>query len=114
MEPLERMRRLERHILGLLTALDVDIIGRETAKTIALIKLHIGDARLDIRDFEMADSRAELVTMGEEALRRVEILHRSILRASESGIFSAIDVIEMTTGLEQISRDIRAAINPAT
>ncbi len=110
--PLDQMRRLERQVLGLLAALDVDIIGPATAKAITQLKRNIGDVRLDIRDYEMADSRAELVEFGRNALKRLDTLRSSILRASESGVFSSVDVIEMTTSIDAISSGIKKSFRP--
>ncbi|HSH56300.1 MAG TPA: hypothetical protein VK983_05785 [Candidatus Limnocylindrales bacterium] len=110
--PLDQMRRLERQILGIIAYLDVDLIGRRTAQTISQLQRDIGDARLDLRDFETADTRAELVEYGKEALKRLDQLRTTILKASESGIFSSVDVIEMTTSLDRMGSAVSASFRP--
>ncbi len=99
---LELIKRLERRILGMLAALDVDLIGPETARRIARLKQVVVDAKLDVRDYEMADSRIEMSQLAEEAISRMEQVRTALLAASEHGIFGAIDVAQLTVELEQI------------
>ena len=94
-------------ISGIITALDIDIIGRETAKTITRIRQVSNDARLDIRDFEMADSRAEMDKFAKAAAKRLEELRALILKTSEHGIFSAIEVMHLSTQIDAILEELR-------
>ncbi|HEX8227253.1 MAG TPA: hypothetical protein VF572_05290 [Candidatus Saccharimonadales bacterium] len=95
--------RLNTHLNGLLMALDTDIIGKETAKAISAIKRTSADARLDIRDYEMADSRTEMQRHARTAVKRLEELRRHILKASESGIFGAVDVAVLSAEVDEIA-----------
>ena len=88
-------------------ALDVDIIGPGTAKTIKLCKVALVDAKLDIRDFESADSRAEMLDMAKVAQSRLDEVRRYMLAISEHGIFSAIDVAQLSVQLDKIAGHLK-------
>lgn len=103
---LTRANRLNMQISGLLAALDIDIIGKQTAKVVTQVKQAGGDLRLDIRDWEMADSRVEMQNNAAVAQKRLVELRRHILKASENGIFSAIDVIDLSAQLDAIEADL--------
>jgi hypothetical protein len=98
--------RLQRELQGKLAALDIDIIGKETAKSIAAIRRLSADARLDVRDYEMAENRAEMLENAATARKRLDELRAQILKASEHGIFSAIDVAQLSTELDVIVADM--------
>ncbi len=98
--------RLHMQINGLITALDVDIIGRETGKTLNRIKLTSNDARLDVRDWEMADNKSEMDTHARSGLKRYEALRADILKASESGVFGSIDVIDLSAQIDTIQAEL--------
>ncbi len=99
--------RLNMQLSGIVTALDIDIIGRETAKILAKIKQLSPEVRLDVRDWEMADSRIEMEQNAKAAVKRLEELRLNILKASEHGIFSAIDVIHLSAQIDAITEELR-------
>lgn len=83
-------------------ALDIDLVGPQTGKLIRTCKRALTDARLDIRDFETADSRAEMQEMARVARHRLDEVRSLILAVSEHGVFSAIDVTQLSVGLDRI------------
>lgn len=98
---------MERELNGILSALDIDIIGRETTKIITAIRRLAGDARLDVRDAEMADTRAEMEKNILAAEKRLDDLRIQIVKASEHGIFGAIDVAQLSAELDEIVAKLR-------
>jgi len=92
---------------GLLTALDIDLIGRETSKIIARIRQLSLDMRLDVRDWEMAENRVEMSENAETGLERLEELRKQILRASEHGIFTSVDVVHLSAQIDSIVADLK-------
>jgi hypothetical protein len=99
--------RLNMQIAGLITALDIDLIGRETGKTLNHLKLQANDMRLDIRDWEMADNRSEMDKHARAGLKRLEEIRADILKVSERGIFSAFDVIDLSAQIDAIVEELR-------
>lgn len=104
---LTQMTRLNTQLSGLLTALDIDIIGRETGKTIHRVKQLSNDARLDVRDWEMADTRTDMDKHARNAVKRLDQLRAGILKLSENGIFNSIDVIDMSAQVDGIQADLK-------
>lgn len=98
--------RLSHELNAILSALDIDLIGKETAKDIDAIRRLTADARLDIRDHELADSRADMEKYARAATKRLDALRVQILKASEHGIFGAIDVAQLSTQLDAIVADL--------
>lgn len=107
---LQRVTVLGRLVSNLLARQDVDSFDRVQHKLMATIRQVLADARLDVRDFEMADSRVQMVENGSAALKRLEETRKHILQASEHGMFSPIEIAEITTELETIERDIKESV----
>lgn len=74
-----------------------------TAQIIKDCKHNMVDAKLDIRDFEYAGSRAEMQEMSKIARSRLDKVRHDMLAASEHGIFSAIDVAHFSVQLDKIA-----------
>jgi hypothetical protein len=96
------MTRLNMQVGSLLSALDIDLIGKETGKILRLIRRLSEDARLDVRDWEMSDSRVEMEQHAQVAKKRLEELRKQVLKASEHGIFSAVDVVHISAQIDSI------------
>lgn len=104
---LQRFTTLISYAGNILNALDQDTLDRSQQRTIAALKRLMADARLDIRDYEMADSREEMTRHSKAATRRLEQTREMILLASEGNIFGAVDVAQLTAELEQIAAEVR-------
>src|SRR5690348_16037062 len=97
------MTQLQTYIKSLLSAFDIQTLPRDEQRIIAVIKQQTADARLDVRDYEYAETRAEQEVAQKVAKRRLKEVTTAILVASEYNIFSAIQVVELSTKIEQIS-----------
>lgn len=83
-------------------AIDMDVLNREVRDNVTLIKRLIVDTRLDIRDYELSETREEQLRYAAEGSKRLEELRTSIITASEYNIFSAIDIARIGSLLDQI------------
>jgi hypothetical protein len=106
MSPYEQAKSLDLQINSILSAIDVDAAPAKERELIALLKRQIVDVRLDIRDFDYSETRAEQLRHGKQARNRLEQLQKTILTASEHGIFSAIDVAHVSAGAQHISSQL--------
>ncbi len=66
----------------------------------------MADARLDVRDYEYAETRAEQQQHAKAAKKRLEQVRQAVLLASEYNVFSAIDVAHTTATIEQITKHL--------
>jgi hypothetical protein len=91
----------------ILSQRDVDLLDRMELKLVGTIKRLLADTRLDIRDWEMADSREEMQRHAHEAVQRLEQVREAILLASERDIFSAIDIAEISAQFDHFAAELR-------
>ena len=100
--PFELMRKLTVQLGGVLSPIDMHAMPQDTQKAALPIRQQLIDARLEVRDYELAETRAEQRKAAEGAKERLETLQQSILAASELGIFSAADVAQFSAQIQQI------------
>ena len=104
---LQQMTRVAGQVGSILTALDVDLLDRPQLKLAGTIKRLMAEARLDIRDWEMSDSKAEMQKNATEAVQRIEQVRASILLASEHNLFTTIDIAEISVQFDHIIRELK-------
>lgn len=101
--PFLRIKQLETEIGGVLSPIDMYELGGAQQRLITAIKRELVDARLDIRDYELFETRAEQLQKAKAAKVRLEMLRKHILAASEHDIFSAVDVAQLTAHLDFVA-----------
>lgn len=99
---LQEAKELEAQVTRLLAAHDIANLPHVQKELVNTIKHQLVDVRLDARDFEYAQSRAEQLEYARESRPRLEELHKNILKASEHGLFSAIDIAHVSARLQQL------------
>ncbi|HET8709292.1 MAG TPA: hypothetical protein VFL85_03345, partial [Candidatus Saccharimonadales bacterium] len=76
-------------------------------KTVTGLRQELVDARLDIRDYELSETREAQLQCAKVAKSRLKKIQKDILAASEYNVFGAADVAQLTAQLEHISEIIR-------
>lgn len=104
---LKRFTRLVGQVGSILNRTDLDMLDKSEMRLVGTIKRLMADARLDIRDWEMADSKEEMQKGAEEALERLNEVRASILLASEHNLFTAIDIAEITAQFDQVVAELK-------
>lgn len=104
---LTRFTAVAGQIGSILSNVDLDVSDRAQIKLVGTIKRLVADARLDIRDFEMAETREEMLHFAHEAIKRLEQTREAILLASQHNIFSAIEVGEISAQLDLFASELR-------
>ena len=104
--PLKQAGSLSSHLQRTVSRFDVDSLDRAEQKLLALAKRLAVDVRLDVRDYELAETRPEQERLGATARKRLDHLQRTVLQASEHNLFSAIEVAELSAQIDQL----RAAV----
>lgn len=103
---LQQTKEVEAHIGVIIAAYGVDTLDFAERDLFATIKRQITDARLDVRDYEYADTRTEQLAHANIARKRLDQVRRQIVKASEQGLFSAVDVAQLSANLEIISNQL--------
>jgi hypothetical protein len=104
---LQRFTSAAGQVGAILSQVDLDMLDRSQIKLIGTIKHLLADARLDIRDWEMSDSREEMQRNAHEAVKRIDQARASILLASEHDLFTAINVADITSQFDYIESELR-------
>ena len=97
------MRRVELAVMQRFSGVDLADTPKDERLVIETIKRIVPEAKLDLRDYELAETRTEQLLKRSDALERIQQLRQLILRASEHGLFGAADVAQITATLEQIT-----------
>ena len=71
-----------------------------------LLKRDLTDARLDIRDYELAETKAEQLQLGKDARQRLASVQQGILAASQYNVFSAIEVAQLSAQIAQLQEQL--------
>lgn len=88
--------------MSVLTRIDLFDIEAPAVRITQSLKKRLIEARLDIRDYELSETREEQLNDASSGKRKLEELRKDILAASEYNIFSPVDVAQLTAQLELI------------
>lgn len=95
-------KRLERELNGLLATLDIYSLAAEPRQLVRSLRTGMADARLDIRDYELAETRTEQLRLRDGAVTRLDTVRKCMLAGSEHNIFSAVEVVQLSAHLERL------------
>lgn len=99
--PFLAMQRAEVFIKSLLRALDVDLLTPDERKAAASLRRLSREARLDIRDYELSETRAEQLKKAAESRKRLSQLRAQVVAIGPA--FGPADVAQLDASLEQIN-----------
>ena len=95
-------KQIEADIARLFAAIDLQALDTNARDVAKNLKRNASDARLDVRDYDFAETRAEQAQLGKEARVRLEAVHQGILDASQYNMISAVDVAELTARIDYL------------
>lgn len=98
--PFLAMQRAETQLKGLLRAIDTDLLTPEEKKALASLRRLSSEVRLDIRDYELSETREEQLQKATQAKKRLAKLQVTILAVGM--MFGPADVAQLGAQLEQI------------
>lgn len=98
------MQRVEGQIKALLRSIDTDPLEPAEIKAVAGLRRLATDARLDIRDYELSETRGEQLKCAAAAQKRLARLEGAILATGIA--FGPADVAQVMAQLTQIRSNI--------
>lgn len=104
--PFVAMQRAEGELKVLLRHADPDLLDPSEKKALASLRRLSTDARLDIRDYELSETREEQLKCARAAKRRLDKLQKAIIAAGPA-VFGPADVAQVSAQLEQITGWLR-------
>ena len=90
----------------LATAQAAGSIEPRNQRQIADLKHELADARLDVRDYELAETRVEQSALAGVARKRLNSVQHGILDASQYNIVSAIEVAHLSALIAQLQEQL--------
>ena len=103
--PFLAMQRAEGPMKALLRGVDSELLEPAERKSIASLRRLAVDARHDIRDYELSETRKEQLECAAKAKKRLDKLRQAILASGSA--FGPADVAQLTAQLEQIESWVR-------
>jgi hypothetical protein len=98
--PFLAMQRAETQLKSLLRAIDTDLLQPDEKKAVASLRRLSTDARLDIRDYELSETRVEQLKKAVEAKKRLAKLQKNLLAAGD--VFGPADIAQLDAQFAQI------------
>lgn len=95
-----RAKQIEAAIAKLLSGIDVSELQPPVRKLVSELKRGATDARLDVRDYELADTRTEQLREADKAKARLTTMRERILGASQHGMIGPVEVAELSANID--------------
>jgi len=102
--PFLAMQRAETSIKALLRVVDMDLLTPDEKKALGSLKRLSSDARMDIRDYELSETREEQLAKASDAKRRLAKLKANLLGSGM--VFGAADIAQLDAQLDHIMNGI--------
>lgn len=96
------VRRLGTDITRILAQIDVLQLDTSQRHLMTKLRNNMADARLDVRDYEFAETRAEQMQRAKAGRERLDQVRKGMLAASDYNFFSAIEVAELSARIDRI------------
>ena len=100
----EDFRQLDRRVKACLRELTLDTLTRDEKASVVACKKALGVLRLDIRDYEYAETRAEQLKWAKIAQNNLRALEHYILALGAH--FGAADVAEMSAHIDLLKSKV--------
>lgn len=101
-------KRLDGEVTRILAAARAaGLLEGSVQQATKLLKRDLTDARLDIRDYEFAETKAEQQQPGSDARKRLASVEQRILAVSQHDIFSAVEVAKLSAQIAQLQDQLQ-------
>lgn len=104
--PFLLVKQLEGDIHRLLSGIDVAWLETKEQHMIAQLKNGLIDARLEIQDYELAETREDQLRNARDAKKYLQNVEK-LMTANPAGVFGAVDVAHLTAYIGRITDNLR-------
>ncbi len=95
-------KQLESDVTRLLTGIDLTELPVVEQQAIRRLKRSLVDARLEVQDYELAETREHQLKNAVQARRFLKSI-QSIISSNTIDVFGAVDVAHITAHIEQVT-----------
>jgi chemotaxis regulatin CheY-phosphate phosphatase CheZ len=106
MSPFQRAKALESQLRAIASNFDADAMRPAERDILRSLKSLTTDVRLDMRDYGMADTKAEQDKLAAIVRKRLDQLEHMIVKAGSHDIIGAVDVAQFSAEAQQIMADL--------
>lgn len=99
-------KRLEADVLRLLSHIDITELSPGEQQELSILKNSLIDARLEIQDYELAETREFQLKNAQQAKDYLATAHAGIIK-NPKNTFGAVDVAHLTAYIGQIVDNLR-------
>lgn len=100
----EQIQQIDRRIKTGIRTAQHDGLNREEAHIVKQLKQHTNEVRLDVRQYEYAETLAEQRKAGEAARRNLAKLEKGMLQLND--VFGAADIAELGALIDTLRSDL--------
>lgn len=100
----ETIHQLDRKVKVILRAVDEEALTRREKQDMSQLKLALKEVRLDIRDYEYAQTRAEQEKWSKIARHNLTALERCLLALG--GVFGPVDIAEFGATIDTLKKEM--------
>lgn len=104
--PFLLVKQLQGDVLRRLAHVDSADLSPAQQQDLADMKNGLIDARLDIQDYELAETRDDQLRNARDAKKRLVIIHTLVTQDS-LGVFDAVDTAHISAQIEQVIDRLR-------
>lgn len=94
------MQQVDRRVKAALRAAQYEELNREETKLTKELRQLLNETRLDVRDYEYAESREHQLRAKQAARKNLMIIEKHIVQLGN--VFGAADVAELSAHIDQI------------
>ena len=96
----EQIQQIDRRVKTMLRMASIEELDREEAHTLKQLKQYCNETRLDVREYEYAETRLEQQKAAVKARRNLAKLEKSILQLSS--IFGPADTADLGAHIDTL------------
>jgi hypothetical protein len=104
--PFLLVKQLEGDMLRLLSHLDIPTLSTKEQHTVAQLKNALIDAKLEIQDYELAETRDHQLRNAKHAKGYLQNVEK-LMATNPAGAFGAVDVAHLTAYIGQITDKLK-------
>jgi hypothetical protein len=104
--PTAQSKALDAFVASLVMRFDIDALDAPERELLKKLKRLGTDIKLDVRDYNAADSQAEQQRLEHEARARLAELEQAIAKAGELNLFSAVEVAHLSANAQQLTASL--------
>lgn len=106
MSPFERARSLQSQVARLLHGFDIHDLPADEREVLSALKRQSADIRLDIRDYGMAETKAEQDRAAQQVRAALKTFEENVVKAGGMGLFSSADVAHLSAVAQQLMSEL--------